>query len=91
MKNNFRCFETFSDLKEITKKITRFAPLSILKQLRRKKDFRLKRNLKTPFWVGFEFETVGKTRFWAGFCFTGHALELVFDILVDKLLKHHVL
>ena len=47
----------------------------------------MKRNLKTPFWVGFEFETVGKTRFWAGFCFTGHALELVFDILtlVDKI------
>ena len=47
----------------------------------------MKRKLKTPFWVGSEFETVEITRFWAGFYFTGYALELVFDILVSKILK----
>ena len=53
MKNNFRCFETFSDFKEITKKITRFAPLSILKQLRRKKDFSIEKKFKNTFLGGF--------------------------------------
>ena len=53
MKNNFRCFETFSDFKEITKKITRFAPLSILKKLRRKKDFSIEKKFKNTFLGGF--------------------------------------
>ena len=31
------------------------------------------------------------TRFWADFYFTGHALELFFDILVNQNFKNHVL
>ena len=38
-----------------------------IKEVEQKRIFRLKRNLKTPFWVDFEFETAEITHFWAAF------------------------
>ena len=38
-------------------------------------------------WCGFLKMLVEITRFWASCYFTGHAFELVFDILVHKILK----